>query len=91
MNATKDMAEIGATGSTSTDGPSPFNTISGRGLTGQVLPSQYLTNIQNWMFGDSDTTNSVIIKSMRWLLHTCRSLMSIQNVMATQPCLFECK
>ena len=91
VNATKDMAEIGATGSTYIDGPNPFNTVSGSNPMEQVLPSQYLTNVQDWMFGDSDTTDSVKSKSMPRLLHPRRNLMSIHNVMATQPCRLTCE
>lgn len=65
LTATKDMAEIGATGSSSVDGPSPI-----------VLPSQYLKNVQDWMFGDSDTANTVKHESLPWLFLPRRFLMS---------------
>lgn len=65
LNATIDMAEIGATGSTTNDGPSPYHTVSGLSPMGEPLPTPY-RNIQNWMFGDTDTTTKVQRKSMPW-------------------------
>lgn len=44
------MAEIGATGSTLTSGPSPFVPVAGQDPSEEVLPSQYLINVQNAMF-----------------------------------------
>lgn len=50
--ATFDLAELGANGSSSVDGVSPYK-------DNPILPTQYLTNVENWMFGDTDTANTV--------------------------------
>lgn len=47
VTATQDMAMLSASGS-SIEGPAPV-----------TLPIQYLTNVETWLFSDSDTANDV--------------------------------
>ena len=51
LTASRALAELGAGGSPSDDGPSPFKS--------EILGAQYLVNVKNWMLVDSDTANAV--------------------------------